>query len=92
MRRSSVRRMIQQRVRRSRWMAAIGVAGVLDPCHTERILQRLTSACAVSVEGDREAQSEQSGHLCHPEVGLFACWVPALRAARVDPAITMRAS
>jgi ABC-type antimicrobial peptide transport system permease subunit len=25
-------------------------------------------------------------------IGLAACWVPALRAARVDPAITMRAS
>ncbi len=23
-------------------------------------------------------------------IGLFACWVPALRAARIDPAITMR--
>lgn len=25
-------------------------------------------------------------------VGLVACWIPALRAARIDPAITMRAS
>jgi predicted permease len=25
-------------------------------------------------------------------IGIAACWVPALRAARVDPAITMRAS
>jgi putative ABC transport system permease protein len=25
-------------------------------------------------------------------IGLGACWIPALRAARVDPAITMRAS
>jgi putative ABC transport system permease protein len=25
-------------------------------------------------------------------IGLAACWVPALRAARIDPAITMRAS
>jgi ABC-type antimicrobial peptide transport system permease subunit len=25
-------------------------------------------------------------------VGVGACWIPALRAARVDPAITMRAS
>jgi putative ABC transport system permease protein len=24
-------------------------------------------------------------------VGLLACWIPALRAARIDPAITMRA-
>jgi ABC-type antimicrobial peptide transport system permease subunit len=23
-------------------------------------------------------------------IGLVACWIPALRAARVDPAITMR--
>jgi putative ABC transport system permease protein len=25
-------------------------------------------------------------------IGLVACWIPALRAARIDPAITMRAS
>ncbi|HET6948322.1 MAG TPA: FtsX-like permease family protein, partial [bacterium] len=25
-------------------------------------------------------------------IGIGACWVPALRAARIDPAITMRAS
>ena len=25
-------------------------------------------------------------------IGLFACWVPALQAARIDPVITMRAS
>ncbi|HZI41014.1 MAG TPA: FtsX-like permease family protein, partial [Gemmatimonadaceae bacterium] len=25
-------------------------------------------------------------------VGLGACWIPALRAARIDPAITMRSS
>jgi putative ABC transport system permease protein len=25
-------------------------------------------------------------------IGLAACWIPALRAARIDPAITMRAS
>jgi putative ABC transport system permease protein len=25
-------------------------------------------------------------------IGIFACWMPALRAARIDPAITMRAS
>jgi ABC-type antimicrobial peptide transport system permease subunit len=25
-------------------------------------------------------------------IGVAACWVPALRAARVDPAITMRSS
>jgi ABC-type antimicrobial peptide transport system permease subunit len=25
-------------------------------------------------------------------VGIGACWIPALRAARIDPAITMRAS
>jgi putative ABC transport system permease protein len=24
-------------------------------------------------------------------IGIVACWVPALRAARIDPAITMRA-
>jgi ABC-type antimicrobial peptide transport system permease subunit len=24
-------------------------------------------------------------------IGIFACWIPALRAARIDPAITMRA-
>jgi putative ABC transport system permease protein len=24
-------------------------------------------------------------------IGIIACWVPALRAARIDPAITMRA-
>ncbi len=24
-------------------------------------------------------------------IGLAACWIPALRAARIDPAITMRA-
>ena len=24
-------------------------------------------------------------------IGLLACWIPALRAARIDPAITMRA-
>jgi ABC-type antimicrobial peptide transport system permease subunit len=24
-------------------------------------------------------------------IGIGACWIPALRAARVDPAITMRA-
>jgi putative ABC transport system permease protein len=24
-------------------------------------------------------------------IGLVACWIPALRAARIDPAITMRA-
>jgi ABC-type antimicrobial peptide transport system permease subunit len=23
-------------------------------------------------------------------IGLAACWIPALRAARIDPAITMR--
>jgi ABC-type lipoprotein release transport system permease subunit len=23
-------------------------------------------------------------------IGVLACWIPALRAARVDPAITMR--
>jgi ABC-type lipoprotein release transport system permease subunit len=23
-------------------------------------------------------------------IGLVACWIPALRAARIDPAITMR--
>jgi ABC-type antimicrobial peptide transport system permease subunit len=23
-------------------------------------------------------------------IGIFACWIPALRAARIDPAITMR--
>jgi ABC-type antimicrobial peptide transport system permease subunit len=25
-------------------------------------------------------------------IGIVACWIPALRAARIDPAITMRAS
>jgi ABC-type antimicrobial peptide transport system permease subunit len=25
-------------------------------------------------------------------IGLVACWIPALRAARIDPAITMRLS
>jgi ABC-type antimicrobial peptide transport system permease subunit len=25
-------------------------------------------------------------------IGIGACWIPALRAARIDPAITMRAS
>ena len=25
-------------------------------------------------------------------IGIGACWIPALRAARVDPAITMRAA
>jgi ABC-type antimicrobial peptide transport system permease subunit len=25
-------------------------------------------------------------------IGLVACWIPALRAARIDPAITMRAT
>ena len=25
-------------------------------------------------------------------IGVVACWTPALRAARIDPAITMRAS
>jgi putative ABC transport system permease protein len=25
-------------------------------------------------------------------IGIIACWIPALRAARIDPAITMRAS
>jgi ABC-type antimicrobial peptide transport system permease subunit len=25
-------------------------------------------------------------------IGLVACWIPALRAARIDPAITMRSS
>jgi ABC-type antimicrobial peptide transport system permease subunit len=25
-------------------------------------------------------------------IGVIACWIPALRAARIDPAITMRAS
>jgi ABC-type lipoprotein release transport system permease subunit len=24
-------------------------------------------------------------------IGVLACWIPALRAARIDPAITMRA-
>jgi ABC-type antimicrobial peptide transport system permease subunit len=24
-------------------------------------------------------------------IGIVACWIPALRAARVDPAVTMRA-
>jgi len=24
-------------------------------------------------------------------IGIGACWLPALRAARIDPAITMRA-
>jgi len=24
-------------------------------------------------------------------IGIVACWIPALRAARIDPAITMRA-
>jgi ABC-type lipoprotein release transport system permease subunit len=24
-------------------------------------------------------------------IGIGACWIPALRASRVDPAITMRA-
>jgi ABC-type lipoprotein release transport system permease subunit len=23
-------------------------------------------------------------------IGIMACWIPALRAARIDPAITMR--
>jgi ABC-type lipoprotein release transport system permease subunit len=23
-------------------------------------------------------------------IGIGACWIPALRAARIDPAITMR--
>ena len=25
-------------------------------------------------------------------IGIVACWIPALRAARIDPAITMRAA
>jgi predicted permease len=25
-------------------------------------------------------------------IGLFACWIPAVRAARIDPTVTMRAS
>jgi ABC-type antimicrobial peptide transport system permease subunit len=25
-------------------------------------------------------------------IGIVACWIPALRAARIDPAITMRSS
>jgi putative ABC transport system permease protein len=25
-------------------------------------------------------------------IGIVACWIPALRAARIDPAITMRAT
>jgi len=25
-------------------------------------------------------------------IGLAACWIPAVRASRIDPAITMRAS
>jgi ABC-type lipoprotein release transport system permease subunit len=24
-------------------------------------------------------------------IGIGACWIPALRASRVDPAVTMRA-
>ena len=25
-------------------------------------------------------------------IGIMACWIPALRAARIDPAITMRST
>jgi ABC-type antimicrobial peptide transport system permease subunit len=25
-------------------------------------------------------------------IGIIACWIPAVRAARIDPAITMRSS
>ena len=25
-------------------------------------------------------------------IGVVACWIPALRAARIDPAITMRST
>jgi len=25
-------------------------------------------------------------------IGVAACWIPALRAARIDPAITMRST
>jgi putative ABC transport system permease protein len=25
-------------------------------------------------------------------IGIVACWIPALRAARIDPAITMRST
>jgi ABC-type antimicrobial peptide transport system permease subunit len=25
-------------------------------------------------------------------IGTLACWIPALRASRIDPAITMRAA
>jgi ABC-type antimicrobial peptide transport system permease subunit len=25
-------------------------------------------------------------------IGIVACWIPALRAARIDPAITMRSA
>ena len=38
--------------------------GVRFTADTERILHRLTWACAVSVEGDRETVSQQSSH-CH---------------------------
>jgi ABC-type antimicrobial peptide transport system permease subunit len=25
-------------------------------------------------------------------IGIIACWIPALRAARIDPAVAMRAT
>jgi putative ABC transport system permease protein len=31
------------------------------------------------------------GLLMMSAIGIVACWIPALRAARIDPAIAMRA-
>jgi putative ABC transport system permease protein len=69
-------------------LLAIGlVLGVIGAIFAARIIQGLLFGIA-----PHDPATFVSVALLMAAIGLLACWIPALRAARIDPAITMRTS
>jgi ABC-type antimicrobial peptide transport system permease subunit len=62
---------------------ALGVSGALSAA---RVIRGLLFGVA-----PHDPTTFTAVTLMMAAIGLVACWIPALRAARIDPAISMRA-